>query len=269
MSLLHMLKAAAGIALAATLIQPVQAASLDAYWTLDSTTADSSGNGNTLQLNGSPAYIAGVSGDALNLTDGQSASTIAPPSFDLMTSGFTISLWADFSSFDTGAAASFPNTLIAQDDGSGAHNKWVLYYDSNTHALGFYWGNGPSSSAFEAGVGSSAPTTGTWNMFTATYAPSHGLDLYYDGQAIGVDGVFFTAHPTSDITLGIAEGIGQLHGALDDVRIYDGALSGTEIASLYSSTLASQSAVPEPGTWAMMLGGAVLCFAMRRRIFAR
>jgi hypothetical protein len=257
----------AGIALAVAISIPAQAATLDAYWTLDSTTADASGNGNTLQLNGSPAYVAGIAGNALHLTDGQSASTVAPPPFDLMASSFTISLWANFDSFDGGIATSLPNTLIAQDDGGGANNKWVLYYDSNAHSIGFHVNSGISSGFFEAPVGSPAPAAGTWNMFTATYNSStHNLNLYYDGQAIGGNGLFFTAHPTSNITLGIAEGIGQLHGALDDVRIYNGALSAAQVSDLYTATA---TATPEPATWAMLFGGAALCFVARRRVFSR
>ncbi len=247
----------AGLALAAAISVPVQATTLDSYWTLDSTTADASGHGNTLQLNGSPAYVDGISGDALHLTDGQSASTIAPPPFDLMSSSFTISLWADFDSFDNAPPSQLPNTLIAQDDGGGAHNKWVVYYDSNTHSLGFHWNNGVSFNSFEASVGAHPVTAGDWNMYSVVYDPSHGLSLYYDGQNLGADGVFFTAHPTSDITLGIAEGIGQLHGALDDVRIYSGALTDSQVQTLYSTT-----ATPEPSTWAMLLGGAAMCLAL-------
>jgi hypothetical protein len=256
--------AVAALALAAISV-PVQAATLNAYWTLDSTTADASGNSNTLQLNGSPTWVPGLAGDALRLTEGESASTIAPPAFDLMASSFTISLWADFDSFDTGGATSLPNTLIAQDDGGGAHNKWVLYYDSGDHSLGFHWNNGVSSTFAEAPVGTPAPAAGTWNMFTATYdAALHNLNFYYDGHLLGGNGVFFTSHPTSNITLGIAEGIGQFHGALDDVRIYNGALTAAQVQTLYETT-----GTPEPSTWAMLLGGAALALVARRRGFAR
>jgi hypothetical protein len=259
-----------GIALAMAISAPAQAATIDAYWTLDDTAADASGHGNTLQLNGSPTYVEGIAGDALRLTGGQSASTLAPPSFDLMASNFTISLWADFDSFNTaltsfdgGSTLGVANTLIAQDDGSGNHPKWVMYYDTNAHGLGFYWGNGTSSTGFVAGVGSTSPAAGAWNMYSITYDPT-GLKLYYDGQSIGGNGVFFTAHPTSDITLGIAEGIGQLHGALDDVRIYDGALTAAQVQNLYETT-----GIPEPSSWAMLLSAAGLCLLGRRRVLAR
>lgn len=251
---------AAGIALIAALSCTAQAATLDAYWTLDNTTADSSGNGNTLHLNGSPSYGTGAVGGALDLTDGQSANTIAPPSFNLMASDFTISLWANFSSLDAGGASSLPNTLIAQDNGGGSQQKWVLYYDASDHSLGFHVNAGGPSYFDEASIGSSNPELNTWNMLTLTYnATTHGLNMYYNGSFIGGNGALFTSSPTADITLGIAEGIGQLHGALDDVRIYNGALSATEVSDLYSGTT---TGVPEPGTWAMLFGAALCALAV-------
>jgi hypothetical protein len=51
--------------------------------------------------------------------------------------------------------------------------------------------------------------------------------------------------------------IGAFDGAIDDVRIYDRALSGTEVADLY--------ALPEPATLALLALGGLAMLRRRRR----
>ena len=63
------------------------------------------------------------------------------------------------------------------------------------------------------------------------------------------------------LTVGQSEGIGFFAGRLDDVRIYDSALSGSQIAALAAPS------TPEPRAIALFAAGTALGLAtLRRRI---
>ncbi|MBL8491861.1 MAG: PEP-CTERM sorting domain-containing protein [Rhodocyclaceae bacterium] len=55
--------------------------------------------------------------------------------------------------------------------------------------------------------------------------------------------------------------IGAFTGQIDEVRVYDSALSAGEVARIYASV----TAVPEPETYATMLAGLGVLGALARR----
>ncbi len=116
--------------------------------------------------------------------------------------------------------------------------------------------------------GNSATTVndGKWHQVLGTY----------DGTrtSIFVDGVFQSSSPGGNPSLnndapfmvgGFKSPDGSLIGAftgqIDEVRIYDSALSAAEVAKVYASV----TAVPEPETYATMLAGLGVLGARARR----
>lgn len=98
-----------------------------------------------------------------------------------------------------------------------------------------------------------------------------GTTMYLNGAQVASNANFIanTTVAGTDLAIGVDvspagfapytdANVGYLKGLIDDVRIYDSALSADEIARLASP-------VPEPSTWLMMATGlSLLAFARRR-----
>ena len=108
--------------------------------------------------------------------------------------------------------------------------------------------------------------TGAWTHIASTYDGAE-LRLYVNGTLVGTDLHTDTIDASgSDLYIGNrfapSGDVGSFQGLMDELRIYDTALSVSQVRSL-----AGQSAgVPEPGTFILMaLGLAGLGFARGRR----
>ena len=136
--------------------------------------------------------------------------------------------------------------------------------------LRFYTGAGENT-----GVAYGANYVGSWHMLTATFdgTVANGYrNIYIDGVLAqsytgGVNG----AAKTSQFTMGYSDVFGgrDLLGSIDEVSVYNYGLSAAQVRTLYASasTLGTTpAAVPEPASWAMMIGGfGATGIAMRRR----
>jgi hypothetical protein len=242
------LTAVAAAALVVASSPSASAQTLDAYWTGAGTYADASGNGNTLTNAGTTF---GFGGQAFDL-NGSSYLYDPSPSFELAATDFTISVWANFASLDENGAGGLPNTFVGDDDGGGNIPKSVFYLDASDSSLGFLgYNSGPA--VFAEAPLISTPSLGSWNMYTVTGNALAGTASFYeDGQFLGtVGGVQFPS-PGAALTIGEAEGLGFINGGLADIQVYNGALSPTQISTLYTTQNSLPSAAPEPGDEALV-----------------
>jgi len=81
----------------------------------------------------------------------------------------------------------------------------------------------------------------TWTFFTMTYNQNNGGDLYINGQLVYTDNITGAiCNSTNPVYLGAGSNNGNLwrflNGNLDDVYLYDRALSFQEIQELYNSS---------------------------------
>lgn len=87
------------------------------------------------------------------------------------------------------------------------------------------------------GVSDTAVPLGTWHHVAVVYELSGDMTFYIDGQPDGTASNMPTPHPneSSDLFIGRdSQAAGYyFDGAVDDVRIYDLALSTAEIDALY------------------------------------
>ena len=231
------------------------AANLDsgliAYYPFNGNANDASGNGRNGTLQNSPTFVAGpVSGaKALHLI-GQGYCTkdgqyVTIPSIELSgLSAFTLSLWADIEG------------ITSPNDG-----EFVLGIGDDcpdmTHVVGICYGvngAGTFNISFHAGnvdINPSTQYSTQWHRYSMAYL-NRVLTTYVDGQVIGTTNCSI-ASTAGDAGMGIhwwcnnPYGVStRFIGSLADVRIYNRALSPSEIAKLAQSS--PQSPAPTQTT---------------------
>ena len=223
---------------------------LVARWPLNEgsggTIVDAAGNGLDGNLTGAPGWVAGTMGLALAL-DGTTQYALVPddPLLDLA-SQITLSAWIKPSKLGTAnvvAKASFVGTIIPG-------------YELNLSSTGKPFVRFNASDTYRVNGATSYPTTGdTWMHLAATYDGSV-IRLYVNGALDGSLASTFTIS-ANDEPLGIGAqsdgNTGRLfQGALDEVRIYDRALSAGAIQALASGVVG----VGTPRATSTMLAGA-------------
>lgn len=212
----------------------VLADSPEAYWTLNGTLADSSGNGHTASWTGSPAFCTdhAISGDVSTFC-GSGASSIFGGATLTVGYPMTAEYWAKASDHGTTQAV-----IIGY--AAGGCPRIEIGIDSGTMQDG-YSGcgpNGPNSSACASGAGW---TGSAWHMFDVVYNAG-GIDLYMDGAycatAASAGVAAFTA---SDSTYGVHIGgrvsdrFAQGGTHISQVSLYTHALTGSRIAAHYGA----------------------------------
>jgi hypothetical protein len=210
------------------------------HWNLDegsgTTSADSSGNGNTATLSGA-TWTTGYSGDAV-AGDGSSTYVSANlGSYFGSNSALTASAWVYATSTTNG-----PIFGVTSIPAGGGWNMPFLSIAGPT-AYGWLWGvpgTDSTTSPLAATVSLNA-----WHFLAVTYTPSGGSGtekFYVDGALAGTatgtyqpSGFVDTWSTTIPGAKPTAVTNAFLNGKVDEVRAYGRALSASEISILYNA----------------------------------
>ncbi len=212
------------------------------HWTFDEgsgqTAADSSGNTNSGTLgvaagvdSSDPTWMCVTGGNALNFDGTDDVVEVLDAPELVPTGDMTLAAWVKLDTLPS----------VMGEDAQFVHKRhsvapWFSYQlqvEAASDKPKFLWRNTAGVQAIE--WGSSALSTGTWYHVTGVRTGT-ALSLYVDGVDVGT-----TSPSTSgsildsddDLSLGAAwSGGGRLAGGVDDVRIYDRALSPAEITAL-------------------------------------
>ena len=205
---------------------------LVAHWTFeaaeDGSMPDATGNGHSGAISGQPEIVSGLIGNAIRFNGGDQVITV-PDADDLdftATESFTLSTWVNVADYGNDWV-----TILRK--GKDAGTGW--------YCLGLTSPQGGSAFNFGAhgnnniSNGVKAPLN-QWVLMTAVQDGASGSrTLYLNGQAVA-NGVASGMENDSPLTLGASwnpERRENFTGLLDDVRIYNYALSAEEVAGLY------------------------------------
>jgi len=231
-----------------------------AYYPFEDNADDASGNGihGTLATLGAapnnilPTFAAGKVGQAISLSNTYANYVDLPDGFDDFRTGLTINLW----SYAT-VAGSWANFIQFSN---GAPNNNIFFCRSGTSTtLQFRTANGTAQNAAINANG--AILLNQWQMFTVTLDTAGVVRIYRDGvlyKYYNNDGT--TVTPTGTIPLPnfvtrvnnyigkSAWGDAYFTGLLDEIRVYNYALTPEQIAAQYYADASVPVCVTRPAS---------------------
>lgn len=213
-------------------------AGLVAHWKFDEATGttayDASGDGNNGVLTNGPARQSGSNckvGACLSFDGVDDWINLSSSSqVDLGISDFTITGWIK-SSFFMAKSTNWPNTTSA--------NGWTLYTRTTNPYIVLNWGDAANNDQY-FGFSSTSLSDGLWHHFAVSVVRNGPTTGFIDGvQTVSANNTV-TGTLTNSAVLRIFRSIDGSYvgpGSIDDVRIYNRALSASEIRQLYTSSV--------------------------------
>ena len=210
------------------------------YWNFDGKnttstngTRGTSGQNNWGTFNGGVKPTAGIVGQALSF-DGTDDYVDVPdsPNWDLG-SVFSITAWVKFN------VIQYSHIVGTKTNDSGQDNPgWLFEYNTN-NTLMFNYATGLGVWPIQVS-NSWTPSTGVWYFVAVARDSANDIRMFVDGVQIGTtanDADSITSTPSLKIG-GITSGVTQIYtnGLIDEVRIYNRALSADEIMQHYQQS---------------------------------
>ena len=196
-------------------------AGLQAFYKL-SDTSDSSGNSNTLTVNGNVQFDTGKIGLAAGF-DGDSSKYLGTTSNlgELTLTGFSVSVWFKNTSGN--------NSVVMSSEVSD-FNGWFLA-TNNDNNIYFLAGSGSGWTTFDT---AGTYSVDTWTHLVIAATSSGSVSYYVNGSLTTTNGS--AAWTAASLTIGrnIVDGT-SFNGQIDAVGIWNRALSDAEVSALYNS----------------------------------
>lgn len=204
------------------------------YWSFDTSdvsstsVTDLSGNGNAGTAAETPTLVTGQMNQAMAFTDGVQQVNVGHGSSLNITGPLSISFWL-FPTTTPGAL----NYGLFEKGQAYQQAGFVAYYGYNSTDVHCGIGNGSGGGNVTSSVGMNL---NQWNHIVCVYDGSN-FDVYVNGTETGTStGVAAPASSASDDMYLGSEGLdtgNNFFGDMDEFRIYNRALSPTEITELY------------------------------------
>jgi uncharacterized protein (TIGR02145 family) len=223
------------------------------WWPFNGNANDESGNGNHGTVNGATlaADRFGNAGKAYSF-DGVDdfVEVVNNPNFAfLLNSSFSVSIWFN----STNLISTY--SLIGQGDSDGqSQNRFWKIYLNGLFIQSHIRGN--LSDPFDTKNNYQLNLTNSWFMITMTRNFNNNLNLFVNGQLVDIDnditGISNQFNVQRNILLGAflnsynSSYIQYFPGRLDDIAIYNRALSASEVQQLYLGCLRQPTFTAQP-----------------------
>jgi hypothetical protein len=222
------------------------------YWKLDdasgTSAVDASGNANTGTLTNGPTWTTGHIAGATNF-DGTDDYTQVPSSVNYDSTTSTWCFWYNSTGNNGYGNNSYLSTILGRHNGGGS-GSGINFYISNTGDINFQVKDSSNNSVFN--ISTNLPLN-VWHHICGVTAPfGEAAKLYTDGSlknyatAASVwafNGQAVRVADSTDIWWG------QYAGKIDEVRVYNRALSADEVAKLYKTTAPDNPDTGLVGYW--------------------
>jgi Concanavalin A-like lectin/glucanases superfamily len=221
-----------------------------AAWYLDGNANDSSGNGHNGTLIGNPTFTTGANGlanGAISL-DGQT-QYIDLSNFADNLPNFSITAWFNTSG-TIGDSADYTIISKFSDGGSNTGNGWVLSLEAGFSPVDVCLTGFVQQADGNVWVGNRSntlhPNDGLWHFAAFTIANSNNDNpttaLYLDNSTSDIivynESTYSGATGfgnTSDVLIGNSTAAELFPGNLDDIRLYNTALSSDQVSAIYAA----------------------------------
>jgi hypothetical protein len=219
------------------------------WWNFDEgpgpTVADATGNGNAGTITGGVQWIAQETGGALEF-DGSSGYVQIPfsPTVKVLNQGdFTLTAW-----FKADAVPTENKEVFQQGDANGTGRTW-LFIASSTGEIRTYLGNATTASGVNV-------TAGTW-FHAAVVVTEAGvtdtIQVYVNGKPAGAAGQLGVENSEGPYFIGCHKNLTNFwDGLIDDVRLYNRALSADEIQAMVPPKVKAMDPDPASGSTAVV-----------------
>jgi hypothetical protein len=205
---------------------------LQGWWKLDdgsgSNAVDSSGNGTTGSLTNNPAWATGKRGGALTFTSGSSTYVgVGNNTHTNLTTVGTVAAWVK-----AGASQSTWVGIVCNDNLDNDTDGYCLFMRGDSGHFGLHVA--PAAGPYCELQSTASYLDDAWHHVAITWDASTAT-IYVDGAAVNslasacaaVSGAF-------SLKIGASGNLAQYFtGSVDDVRIYNRALSAAEVQGLY------------------------------------
>jgi len=208
-----------------------------AWWSLDETSgtiaADRVGNHPGAHANG-PVPAEGKVRGALRFNGSNHVAVADSDQWAFGSDDFTIDLWANWDVPGSGSIGEPGDILIGSDEGPGNRNKWFFALGGGVLDFTVYNVNSPPSNFFLVRA-PFLPIVGQWYHLALTKRGTL-FTIFVNGIAVGSEiSTSPIANANAPLTIGQAENIGFMNGRLDEVSIYNRALTQEELKAIYDA----------------------------------
>ena len=237
-------------------------AGLVGWWAGDGNANDLAGTNNGILQGGATASAPGVVASAFSF-DGTNGYVQIPDSPALKPTNLTVEAWVRFNSLDSAGTASAGQQYIVFKQNSKTSNfeGYDLGKSRVTGGDRFSFRASSSSGALAETFSATFVATGVW-YHVAGVRGSNSLQLYVNGQMESQTNISFAqdygSSPLCFGSSGYPSWDRKFAGALDEVSLYNRALSASEIAAVYAAGAAGKckgsSITAQPQNQAVLIG---------------
>lgn len=162
-------------------------------------------------------WTTGKHGSALNFDGVDDLVSIADAADLDLTSTFTLEAWVNPTSLAN------PSPIVSKGETSGGNSGYLLSAKYGANAAGYVANSGTA-----AEIGGAALSTNTWSHLTFT-SDGTNLRLYIDGVSVSPKSAIVAKASSAKLEIGHSFLGGYFGGRIDEVRIYNEALSEGQI----------------------------------------